>query len=333
MTAVSSAAGAPLPATSPTANPKAPLGQVDVVEEVAADRTARHRLAEGVEERALAARLGQQRLLDLGRDPHLLLHLALLEGLAIEPGVLDGDGGLGGQRLEGRAGGARQQRAFLAAVQIQHPDALFLGLLIGAIQVPHQAQRRAQHVADTQRHGAHVHVGQVAVEQVGDDLLLPRREHLFGNLAAGLELLARQGQASAAAGDLELQLAAGVGQHDEAALGAGDLERRVHHQGQHLVEHAPRAQGAKPFEQRRDLAQVAHRGGRVPIAGRAAGRLRGVLQQEHHLGAAAAPQANQIGMLERVLGDAFAVDIRPVAAATVAQDEGAVFRGDFRVVA
>ena len=58
---------------------------------------------------------------------------------------------------------------------------------VGALDVAHQPQRRAEHVADAERDGADVHVGEIAVEQVGDDLLLAGREHLFGNLAAGLE--------------------------------------------------------------------------------------------------------------------------------------------------
>ena len=42
-------------------------------------------------------------------------------------------------------------------------------------------------VTDAERHRAHVHVGEIAVEQVGDDLQLAGREDLFGNLAAGVE--------------------------------------------------------------------------------------------------------------------------------------------------
>ncbi len=105
-TAVRSAAGAPLPATSPTAKPNSPFGQIDVVEEVAADRSARHRLADRFEELSLAPGLGQERLLDLGGNPQLLLHARLLERLAVEAGVLDRDRGLGRQRLQRRSRGA-----------------------------------------------------------------------------------------------------------------------------------------------------------------------------------------------------------------------------------
>ena len=61
-----------------------------------------------------------------------------------------------------------------------------------AIDVAHELQRHAEDVADAERDGAHVHVGQLAVEQVGDDARLAGAEHLFGNLAAGREAAAGQ---------------------------------------------------------------------------------------------------------------------------------------------
>ena len=89
------------------------------------------------------------------------------------------------------AGVRRQQRSLLAAVEVEHAGRLRLARQIGAIEIAHQPQRRAQHVADAERHGAHVDVGQIAVEQVGDDLQLAGGEDLFGNLAAGVEAAAR----------------------------------------------------------------------------------------------------------------------------------------------
>ncbi len=80
-------------------------GQVHVVEEVAADRAARQRRAHRFEETAHALRLGKQRALDVGRDAHLLLHLGLVERLAVQPRVLDGDRRLGGERFERGARG------------------------------------------------------------------------------------------------------------------------------------------------------------------------------------------------------------------------------------
>ena len=105
-------------------------------------------------------------------------------------------------------GGA--QRAALAAVEIQHADDLVGAFLLGAFDVAHQAQRRAEHVADAERDGAGVQLREVAVEQVLDDGLLAGREHGLGNLAAGLEGAARQRDLAARARQLELeQLARG----------------------------------------------------------------------------------------------------------------------------
>ena len=55
--------------------------------------------------------------------------------------------------------------------------------------------------------------------------------------------------------------AVGAGQHDERALGAGDLDRRVEHERQHFLQDAARSQRAEALEQRRDLAQVVARAG------------------------------------------------------------------------
>ena len=62
-------------------------------------------------------------------------------------------------------------------------------------------------------------------------------------------------------------------QHDEAALGAGHVDRRVEHEREHLVEHAARAERAQAFEQRRELAQIVDRA-RVRSIGVRAGRRR-----------------------------------------------------------
>ena len=139
--------------------------------------------------------LRQQRLLDLGRDPHLLLHPRLLHRLAIEAGVLDRDRRLGRERLERGPRRVRQQRALLAAVEIQDADPALLADRFRLVEIAHQPQRHAQHVADAERHGAHVHVGELAVEQVGDDPRLAGAEHFLGNLAAGREAAAGQRRA------------------------------------------------------------------------------------------------------------------------------------------
>ena len=184
--------GRPLARDVAEREPERAVREVDVVVEVAADRSARQRGGRRLEEDAAAAGLREQRLLDLRGDPHLLLHPRLLHRLAIEPRVLDRDGGLGGQRLERGAGRVREQRALLAVVEVQHADAALLADGLGSIEVAHQAQRHAQHVADAERDRAGVHVGQLAVEQVGDDARLAGAEDFLGNLAAGREAAAGQ---------------------------------------------------------------------------------------------------------------------------------------------
>ena len=92
---------------------------------------------------------------------------------------------------------------------------------------------------------AHVRVGEIAVQQVRHDTNLAGGEDLFGNLAARVEALARQRDLAARARQLHLELGALVRQHDEPALGAGDLDGGVEHERQHFVEHAARAQRAK----------------------------------------------------------------------------------------
>ena len=165
-----------------------------------------------------------------------------------------------------------------------------------AIDVAHQLQRHALDVADAERHRAHVDVGQLAVEQVGEDLRLARAEHFFGDLAAGREAGARQRLLPAAARELELEVVLEVGEHDEPALGAGDLDRRIQHQREHVVQHAAAAQRAQAVEERRDLAQVADGGRRRLVLGRA-----GVGEQEDQLGAAGAPEADAVAVHQRAV--------------------------------
>ena len=209
----------------------------------------RRRLEEG----PAVARLGQQRLLDFGGDADVLFELRLLERRSIEARVLDRQRGLGGERLEGAAGRRGQQRPALARVEIEHADAARGNRPDrgGVLDVAHHVQRHAQDVADAERHRAHVDVGQLAVEEVGDQPRVARLEDLFRNLAAGLEGAALQLLLAAAAAHLELEGAVVAGEHDEAALGAADVDGRVEHQRQHVVEHAAGAERPQPLEQAR----------------------------------------------------------------------------------
>ena len=67
------------------------------------------------------------------------------------------------------------------------------------------------------------------------------------------------------------------------------------------------------------------------LDGRARERL--LVEQEHHLGAAAAAEADEVAVHERLLGDLLAVDERAVAGAPIAQDVMLVFASDVGVIA
>ena len=304
------------------------VAHFDVIVEVAADRPARQRRRRGAEVAAGPRRLREQRLLDLRGDPHLLLHPRLLHRLAVEAGVLDGDRGFGRQRFERGARRSRQQRPLLLAVEIQDADAPLLAHVLGLVDVAHQAQRNAQDVADAERDGAHVHVGEIAVEQVGDDARFAGAEDFLGNLPAGREAAAGQRDVAAAARHLEFEIHALERQHDEAALRAADLDRRIQHQRQHVVEDPARAERAQAFEQRGDLAQVADRGGRRPVDR----RLR-IGEQEDHLGAAGAAETDLVAVHQHAFGHLFAVHVGAVARVAVVQRETVAVDGDFGVVA
>ena len=136
-------------------------------------------------------------------------------------------------------------------------------------------------------------------------------EHFARDLAAGRERRARQRQAAAAARVLELELALDVGHHDEAAFRLGDVERRVDHERQHLIEHAARSQRAQAVEDRPPSAP-----GRSRRSTTGAQHRRGVLVgQEHHFDVVAVSQPDGVAVHQRALGDLLAVH------------EGAVTRG------
>ena len=274
------------------------VGHVDVVVEIAADRPARQRRRRGAEVAARTRRLREQRLLDLRGDPHLLLHPRLLHGLAVEPGVLDRDRGLGRQRLER---GARRV-----------PTAATLSRGCRDTARRCAAPRRRSRPCRRSAPGAAARTGRggcraprcpcarwpgrrragrrrCAVRRCGR----PLRESCGWSRSCCPDSV----DAAAAARHLELELAARARQHDEAALGAADVDRRIQHQRQHVVQHAAGSERAQPFEQRGDLPQIADRGGRRPVD-----RRRRVGEEEHHLGAAAAAEADPVAVRQHPLG-------------------------------
>ena len=217
---------------------------------------------------------------------------------------------------------------FFAAVEVEHADAALLAHRFGAIEIAHESKRHAQDVADAERDGSLVDVRKIAVEEVGDDARFPGAENFLGYLAAGGEAAARNRVAAARTRHLELELVGRRRQHDEASLGAADFDRRIEHQRQHVVEDAPGAERAQPFEQRRNLPQVAYGCRRGLVDG---GRV--VSEQEHHLGAAAASEPDPIAMDERLLGDLLTVDVGSVTRVLVADEERVVLGIDLGVIA
>ena len=118
-----------------------------------------------------------------------------------------------------------------------------------------------------------------------------------------------------------------VRHHDEAALGAGDLDRRIEHHRQHVVEDAAGPERAQPLEQRRHLAQLRRRGD-----GALFHRRRLVVHEEDDLGVARIPQLDLVAVPEHLLGgDLDAVHVGAEPRLLVADDAAAVLDADLGV--
>jgi hypothetical protein len=143
-----------------------------------------------------------------------------------------------------------------------------------------------------------VHAGEVAFHQVADNAAFAGLVHLAWNLRAGGERRARQCNAALPARRLELQLAVGTRQHDEAALGFRDVERGVEHQREDLFEHPPRSERAQAVENRRHLPEV---GIRSDVAQSRNVRARAAIGHEHQLDGVGPAQANAVTVLEGAL--------------------------------
>ena len=168
-------------------------------------------------------------------------------------------------------------------------------------------------------------IGQVAIEQIGLNARPSGAKHLFRNFAARLKPATRQGDSVPRPTQLELQLVVVARQHDEAALGAADRDSRVHHQGQHVVQHLTGTEGPEPLEQHRHLVHLADR---RTLA--AAGS--GIRAQKHELGATAAPQLDPIPMGKTMLLHLLTVDERPIPGPLVTDFEAVADGRDLRVI-
>jgi hypothetical protein len=127
-------------------------------------------------------------------------------------------------------------------IEIEHANGSRVVAVVRPLDVVHDAQRHAQDVADAEREGSGMCSRQLRVAKIGDMSLLAAREHLLRDLAAGLELRGGNGDLAAPAREGELEVPGVIGEHDEAALRAGDFNRRVDDEGQHVVEKARAAQ-------------------------------------------------------------------------------------------
>ncbi len=148
----------------------------------------------------------------------------------------------------------------LPAVEIEDTDLPGVAHALGAVDVAHHLERCAQYVADTQCDRAFVVRGDACVVQILHELSASGPKDLVWDLPARLELAARHRGAISAATTPELQLAVAGHEHDETALGSRDLDRRVEHELEHVVQHLRVTQRAEPREERGGLAQVADRG-------------------------------------------------------------------------
>ena len=185
-------------------------------------------------------------------------------------------------------------------------------------------------VADAERHRAEVHVGEIAVEQVGDDLELAGREHFFGNLAAGLEAGARQrdrGPWRAPASSRARRCVVGASMMKPRSAPATSIaasSTSASTSSSTRPEPSARRPSSSAASWRRSLTALAC--DRSVCGGAVAG-------QEHHVGAAGAAELHPIAVRQLVLGDRLAVDVGAVARALVAQDPVAVLLDDLGVLA
>ena len=267
-------------------------------------------------------RFGEQRALNLGGEMQLAIQARLLGGFAIQPRAFDGRRGFAGNLFERASRRSRHQLPALAAVEIQHPEGPLFALAGGIFEIPDDAQRRAQDVANTEGDGTQMLHRDVAVHQIGDNSLAAGREDFLRNLLARREGLARQRFLAARPRDLELEIPFRARKHDEPAFGACRFNRRVHDEHQHFVEHARRPEAAQPIEQRRQWPEVDH------IRAMAGTRVGLIVREKHHLGAAVVPQPDSVSMLQRPLGHLFAVHEGSTARSAISQHETSVIQAD-----
>ncbi len=118
--------------------------------------------------------------------------------------------------------------------------------------------------------------------------------------------------------------------HDEPALGARDVNRRIHHEGEDLVQHAAAAQAAERLEQRGNLAKSADKARRT---GARSGIRQLVVHQEEQLCAGRPSDLNPVAVRQTLFGDLRSVDVGAAARPAVADQVLSVSPQDLGVIA
>src|SRR5438105_5561630 len=106
----------------------------------------------------------------------------------------------------------------------------------------HRTERHAQDVANAETARAFVIAH---ILQVFDDAWLAGDEDAARKLLAGLEIPSGRRHSAAQPRELELQRAARIREHDEAAFGTGHVDRRIEYQRENFGHDALRSQRAQ----------------------------------------------------------------------------------------
>ena len=177
-------------------------------------------------------------------------------GLCVHAGVLDGDRCLAGKGLEHLAIALVEQGGADPVVDVDHADH-------SATRAQRDTQHRAQRVGDNQL----LRPKAVIRQGVRRDDALAGLQHFLDHRAADLDVLRAEVLALIVAPDLNGAFAGLlVEQQQEATLGSGELDDRVHHLLQHLVQQQRRPDGTRDLIQGKQpgmLAALLQLGGEI----------------------------------------------------------------------
>src|SRR5207245_6690540 len=184
----------------------------------------------------------QEPSLNLRSRFELTLGVRFLVHLAIQARVLDRERGVRRQRADCGERRRRVHASALLAVEVEDADRPLDGLLRRTLDEVHRTERHAQDVANAETARALV---VVHLLQIFDDAWLAGDEDAARKLLAGLEIPSGRRHFAARSRELELQRAARIREHDEAAFGAGHVDRRIEYERENFVHDALRSQRAQ----------------------------------------------------------------------------------------